>query len=925
MKRKIIVLSLFVVLALFSCNKEKEGSDLEDSSTLVVDSSTLVADSNSDIDAIAVEEKPEFKRRDYSITEFDTAELIKINFSDLNVKDKVGAPRAHAKYLDDPLTFFDINVESGRTAVVASNQCKFFEMSSGQIPEDVIYSKGEPIPLGTVIPLFDRYEAQDREYYGMFYYEGHYNYFRGTEWNGKSGIVFGADLRTDTSEKNEISSQYYKSNGKFDNFPPFHGYTSLSEDFQKLLKRDKLIFQEVNKNEYSLSFENPDDMVALYKKEVSDEQVPLFITTDLYSHAMHLFFNQYLQRTEEKFFHPRLKALTYLYLKEIEALEAKAIESQNASDAYLETLSLAKTYFLIPLALADLEPEIVETKVSQWSDDVVERSVPVDKASVLANYPESVVREIELILAAEGFKDSPNFLYTEDYSQFKPRGHYTRSESLSTYFKMMIWYGRLHFYITSEKCSSLEELMTMIEKNPALQLSIKLTPVAMLIEDITLKNKNLYDMWTQLFDPITELIGMSDDLSIKDLEPLAKRFSKVPFEQWVSEQKNIVKLIDEATKTLRSPLISGNTVMFNAVTVVDENGKPTQPMGWRLFGQRFTWDSYIHQRVSPPRLKSRDFVLGLDIMKVFGSDTADQLLRKSEYEMEGLEDSLNKLQEEFKSMEPDIWTETYYNRVLYKIKTLAEFESGSGFYFTQSPSWGIKAMISSHGTWAALRHDTILYVKQVYAERAGGEDLEPTFRTLPVPIPTHYIEPNVPFFVGLRDSVKHLAEISNQFGLNDKDFNSKIEMWIKLIDQSLSIVVAEYDDVPISSNSNSWITTIPSTIANLVVPPEVNYASYSDSQDQFRCAIIADVFTNSEHKLVLETGIGIPYRIYVPVNDGQGGKRIAIGYTFSYYEFLHPMNDRLTDEQWKAKVYSDEPDLSKYLPFWANNITVPAR
>jgi hypothetical protein len=348
-------------------------------------------------------------------------------------------------------------------------------------------------------------------------------------------------------------------------------------------------------------------------------------------------------------------------------------------------------------------------------------------------------------------------------------------------------------------------------------------------------------------------------------------------------------------------------------------------MGWRLFGQRFTWDSYIHQKVSPPRLMSRDYVMGLDIMKVFGSKTADMLLAKSEYKKcRGLEKTLDELQKEFESMEPEIWTETYYNRVLYKIKTLAEFETGSGYYFTESPAWGMKAMLSSHGTWAALRHDTILYVKQVYGERAGGGDMEPTFRTLPVPVPTHYIEPNVEFFRGLRDSIKHLAEITNQFNLNDKVFNERISSWITLIEKSLQVIDAEYNDSPISPDLNKWITTIPAKIAKLVVPPEVGYASYADTE-QFKGAIIADIYTNSEYGKVVETGIGIPYRIYVPLNDGQGGKRIAIGYTFSYYEFKHPMNDRLTDEQWKEKVYAKDADLSKYLPGWSVGITVPAR
>ena len=37
--------------------------------------------------------------------------------------------------------------------------------------------------------------------------------------------------------------------------------------------------------------------------------------------------------------------------------------------------------------------------------------------------------------------------YIEDYSQYKPRGHYTRSETLEKYFKAMMWYGHTGFFI----------------------------------------------------------------------------------------------------------------------------------------------------------------------------------------------------------------------------------------------------------------------------------------------------------------------------------------------------------------------------------------------------------------------------------------------------------------------------------------------
>ncbi|MFW9978719.1 MAG: DUF3160 domain-containing protein, partial [Candidatus Thorarchaeota archaeon] len=48
---------------------------------------------------------------------------------------------------------------------------------------------------------------------------------------------------------------------------------------------------------------------------------------------------------------------------------------------------------------------------------------------------------------------------------------------------------------------------------------------------------------------------------------------------------------------------------------------------------------------------------------------------------------------------------------------------------------------------------------------------------------------------------------------------------------------------------------------------------------------------------------------------------LARGGSFSYYEFEHPMNDRLTDESWRDMLDSDiEPDF----PDWTESfISMP--
>ena len=61
--------------------------------------------------------------------------------------------------------------------------------------------------------------------------------------------------------------------------------------------------------------------------------------------------------------------------------------------------------------------------------------------------------EIANVEAASGIQSSPIFPgleYGEDYTQYIPRGHYTRNDALKAYFKSMMWYGRMTFRLQTD-------------------------------------------------------------------------------------------------------------------------------------------------------------------------------------------------------------------------------------------------------------------------------------------------------------------------------------------------------------------------------------------------------------------------------------------------------------------------------------------
>ena len=828
---------------------------------------------------------------------------------------------AHRKYLEDKLLFQNIpdgGIPRGSTAVVGSDVCYFYPIENISSQEELEkLPAGELIPFATIIPLGQELKSSSNDNYNNYFkFQDNYNYFYKTTWNGKQGIIFGADLYgiNDSNESNRIIALLYKENGHFSDFYPITGYDEIRIGIQKELETNGLAFQEVKHKEYHLNIDRPDDMISLYMDLAEERQTPVFVTTDLAAHANHLVFDRMLQHLEEEFFFPQLVNLTDEYIKTIE---------QKKGQIHEEVYNTSLFYFQTAHALLALAPRKVEVKdgyrpTYEYQD--------VDAAGVLRNYPLQVIAEIEKMNLAAGFDASSVFDFgseialKEDYSQYKVRGHYTKNGILGAYFRALMWYGRINFNLGGGEGEK--------------AFALRLAPVALFITDLTENSDALKKLWQSLFDPITEIIGASDDISFYEMIPLWNKIKGSGFAQWYNDPKNPETFISTEYTELRPPSISGSSLFLGPYSGRPEMENRLPPIGWRLFGQRYTLDSEIHHNVSPPRLialdasgntVARDMVRGLDIMKVFGSNTADRFLREEgDYsKMPRLQETLNEMQKNLENLKGDYWLSTYYTNILYQIKTMAVFENGAGFYFTEKPGWNLKAMNCAHGTWAELRHDTILYVKQVYAEKGGDGDW-PSFRTKPLPEPVHYIEPNIPFWIVSALGIQKMHEILTKYDYLDERTAKALVGMYNFFKKAVEISMLEVDDQEVPRNDLTWIRYAARELSRLVLS-HIDSNSYVDDTNNLRMALVADVFTNAEIGLVLETAVGIPYRLYIPLNDKQGGKRIAVGYGFSYYEFGHPMSNRLNNDEWKAIVYKDNQDMSQYLPFWMRGKVQPAR
>jgi Protein of unknown function (DUF3160). len=107
------------------------------------------------------------------------------------------------------------------------------------------------------------------------------------------------------------------------------------------------------------------------------------------------------------------------------------------------------------------------------------------------------LEELNKINEHIGYQKSSLFPYDLDYSQFTPRGHYTRTEDFERYFKAMMWYGQAPFplYYTENEERNIEQ-----------------TVQALLITYSLYNDEESFNLWQDIYEPTNFFVGNSDDL-----------------------------------------------------------------------------------------------------------------------------------------------------------------------------------------------------------------------------------------------------------------------------------------------------------------------------------------------------------------------------------------------------------------------------
>ncbi len=676
-------------------------------------------------------------------------------------------------------------------------------------------------------------------------------------------IPMTVDIRTDISTDFGLYQSYtvnvepsvipYQIENDFSNVANF-------EDFSFTMEEKKLLIR----NGFLVSPSPYREMYDIYNQAKND-QLPIFVTVDALLHTYHELFDYILRTIETKQLIGDIESLSKALLESSQTQMSEAADPRVRSAAQKNV-----AYFTIATKLLD-------------------PSFPVP-----AEVTDMVNAEIELIQNHEQLTLSPLFGYMEDYTQYLPRGHYTLSEELSRYFRAMMWYGRMTFHAETGGFFNI----TQVQAEEATRRALL---IVQSMNHLSVGNEAAMDLWNRVYQPTVFFVGKSDDLSVYEYSFLAREiygedFANKPADQYADPV--LLRQMMNAVKNLEGPRIV-----------------PEMLRGFRFMGQRFIPDSYMFTELVYDRT-DRYMPRGLDVMAVLGSQRAYEILDQHYHETDDPRyvSQMAALIEEFSNLNPKTWVQNLYWNWLYCLMPLLA-EKGEGFpFYMQNVAWQDKELSCALGSWAELRHDTILYAKQSYTLRGG----RPSFLYA-----MEFVEPNPWAFARLA-SLTHfmMAGLESQ-NLLLADFKDRLELLhttLLSLKRSAEKIVSNQS---LSTSGKHTIRTIGETLTTLTIFEEEDRIGDYLEDDM---AVIADVHTDVSHGIqVLEVGVGRPLNLYVIEGSGDN-LVIAVGSAFSYYEFVSP--ERLTDESWREML---DTDSAPELPDWMNtfidltNDTIPVQ
>ena len=686
--------------------------------------------------------------------------------------------------------------------------------------------------------------------------------------------------------KNQPQTEYYANRLRPTNLEIIPWFDSIDAKYQltgyekELLKHNHfMVTERLRKNSWAYSF------IDIYSKDL-----PLFISSDFILYTLHSSYDAILMHLEHKILEPNLQELLKSMYNSFNTLYDK-YSDDNRLITSLEDVDL---YISVAYSLA-LGDEILPQFSDKDAYYTIMEAIQAEQLTTLNLFTDKKERKI-------------------DFSQFKPRGHYTKripkeneTTTLENYFRTMMWLGRIDFLLTAPPENPWEENWTKNELR-------RMQQSALLLNELlhSCGNRSLYETHENI---IEFMVGPADNLTPDELSYLSDSLLDSP-----------EMLFDENTydvfqQALNSSDDYGQKIMSNFFYVDPFSSDPESlPVSYKLFGQKFLLDSYIFAHVVYDRIVwngkkiHRGMPVPLDILSVLGNENAMALM-KDEMKKYHYAYKINELKEITAYYDENFWQQSLYNVWLSSIKELNPSSQTENLpYFMQTTAWHHEKLNTQLTSWAELRHDNILYGKQSYTGATGCS------------FPYTYVEPQPACYQRIHLFSQKSATFFNDVLGGGNSVSEFFDRYGEIIGILKTISEKELSGTKLNEQEMTFLKTMINEF--MASGPGItgwyNDLFFDPREALLESFIVADVHTQPTDEAgnlvgnVLHAGNGyIDQGVFLAPNPVNPDQLMAFTGPVSSFRYEITNNfQRLNDDEWTEKFFMHENLPQR--PDWVN-------
>jgi hypothetical protein len=619
------------------------------------------------------------------------------------------------------------------------------------------------------------------------------------------------------------------------------------------------------------------------------EDLPVLITTDSILHSVHQSYDDLLIDIERAVLLPDLNSLL---IGSHAAVDRSA--SENNEKGLDQLYKDVSTYLSVAIGL--LNGKEPADKSAQPYFALAVNAGQIAKIDLFGN-----TREI-------------------DFTLFKPRGHYAEDPDLQQYFRSMSWLAQIDFrFVEFNKTTS----KPVFHRNQVLAAAILRQAI---------DSSSQRETWNEMNQLLEALIGRSDNTALPDFDALmADMGLSGPADILKADETHMLDLL--LSGKYGDQRITGQILYRDAANSSDQ--PVPRPVSFLLIGQRFAIDSYVlgdlvyDRMIKDGKPIFRALPSTLDAMYALGNDRALSHLQ-DELTTYQYDRQLAEMRATVDSLPSDFWQAPAYNQWLSMIRALNNPTTGDMYpQSIRTVAWADKMLQTQLASWAQLRHDNVLYVKQSVTMGIACE------------YPEGYVEPYPEFYSALSNYAEMGYQAVSQVAGRTVGVNASGWEYIKkkalnyfnnvktAADQLNNIVEKELALKEFSADEETFLKSVVVRHRNDnqgCGGPEFVfdgwYVNLFYNEDESP-SIIVDVHTNPNNDgplaparvLHAATGSTVPLCL---IADTDEGATAYVGPSFTYYDVIEtgypPV--RLTDKDWQSRLDSqDQPSH----PVWTQS------